>query len=1087
MELTIEQALQRGVAAHKEGSLQDAERLYRAILQAQPLHPDANHNLGVLAVSVNKADAALRLFKTAVEANPKVEQFWLSYIDALIKEKQFDNARKIIEQAKKKGAVGDKLNSLETRLTPPVQVNESKLTVQKKSLSLSQKRKTLAEQKKQKKEKKRKLKGINPSETQIKTLLTHYKTGQYGDAEKLAVSITQEFPKYPFSWKVLGAVLGATGRNSEAIDANQTAVALSPQDAAAHSNLGIRLQKLGRLDEAEASCRQAIALKSDFAEAHYELGITLQKLGKQDEALVSYTQAIVLKPDFAQVRSSLGNTLKELGRLDEALASYMQAIALKPDFAEAHYNLGVTLQELGRLDEALASYKQAIALKSDYAEPHSNLGVALKELGRLDEAEAYCRQAIALQSDFAETHSNLGNTLKELGRLDDAVASYTQATALKPDYAEAHYNLGVTLQQLAKLDEALASYKKAIALKPDFAKAHSNLGITLQELGRLGEAEASCRLAIALNPDFAAAHSNLGITLQELGRLDEAKVSYMQSIALRPDFADAHCNLGVTLKELGRTDEALASYTQAIALKPDYAGAYVNLGIALQNVKFNSSIPKLYPLLTQLLTAGNFTRPNDVVKSILSLLKHDNQIKHLLLEKNLAVSLNMATSIIESLDKHPLLHHLMRLCPLPGLQFEGLFVAVRSLLLKNLDKIEVSPKLIYFLSTLSMHCFTNEYVYIESDEETHLIGELQAKILQTLMQSEQPEAIKILCLASYRSLHQYDWCHKLESLDDLEEVKRRLIEEPLLEKMIAKDIPVWEEISDDVSLKVREQYEENPYPRWMKLGVSIKAKPIVAVCDELKLQLYSENIKNVTAPAILIAGCGTGQHSIGTASRFSNCHVTAVDLSLASLAYAQRKSNELRITNIDYFQADILHLHQVGKEFDIIESVGVLHHMDEPMAGWRVLVDLLKPGGLMLIGLYSELARQHIVEVRKEITALGVGKSEVDIRKFRHSLAESHDENHRRLTTSSDFFSLSTLRDLIFHVQEHRFTFSQIKNSLDELGLKFCGLANEDIISNFKKLHGNQADICDLELWHQFEEKNPRAFVGMYQFWCQKP
>jgi 2-polyprenyl-3-methyl-5-hydroxy-6-metoxy-1,4-benzoquinol methylase len=428
----------------------------------------------------------------------------------------------------------------------------------------------------------------------------------------------------------------------------------------------------------------------------------------------------------------------------------------------------------------------------------------------------------------------------------------------------------------------------------------------------------------------------------------------------------------------------------------------------------------------------------------------------------------------------------MRVCPLPELQFEELFVAVRSLLLKNLDKMEVSPELIYFLSTLSMHCFTNEYVYIESDEETHLIGELQAEISQTLVQSEQPEAIKILCLASYRSLHQYDWCQKLESLDNLEEVKKRLIEEPLLEEKIAKDIPVLEEISDDVSLKVRKQYEENPYPRWVKLVIELKAKSISEVCDDVNLQLYSKNIKNVTAPFILIAGCGTGQHSIGTASRFSNCHVTAVDLSFASLAYAQRKSNELCFTNIDYLQADILHLHQMGKEFDIIESAGVLHHMDEPMAGWRVLVDLLKPGGLMKIGLYSELARHNIVEIRKEIAALSLGTSEAEIRKFRQSLAESHDENHQRLTTSNDFFSLSTLRDLIFHVQEHRFTLPQIKNCLDELGLKFCGFENKDVISNFRELHRNEADIYDLELWHQYEERNPRAFSGMYQFWCQK-
>jgi SAM-dependent methyltransferase len=242
----------------------------------------------------------------------------------------------------------------------------------------------------------------------------------------------------------------------------------------------------------------------------------------------------------------------------------------------------------------------------------------------------------------------------------------------------------------------------------------------------------------------------------------------------------------------------------------------------------------------------------------------------------------------------------------------------------------------------------------------------------------------------------------------------------------------------------------------------------------------------VTAPLILIAGCGTGQHSIETASRFSNCHVTAVDLSLASLAYAQRKSNELRFTNIDYLQADILHLHQMGKEFDIIESVGVLHHMDEPMAGWRVLVDLLKPGGLMKIGLYSELARHHIVEIREGIASLGLGTSATEIRKFRQSLAESHDENHWLLTTSPDFFSFSTLRDLIFHVQEHRFTLPQIKNCLNELGLKFCGFENEDTNSRFRELHGEEADIYNLALWHQFEKSNPSAFAGMYQFWCQK-
>ena len=142
MELTIEQALQQGVAAHREGKLQEAGRLYRAILQSQPAHPDANHNLGALAVSVNKVEAALPLFKTALEANPKIEQFWLSYIDALIKEKQFENIKQVFEQEKIQGVAEEKLNILEAQVTQTVQVNEPKLAAQNKSFS--QKRKKLS-------------------------------------------------------------------------------------------------------------------------------------------------------------------------------------------------------------------------------------------------------------------------------------------------------------------------------------------------------------------------------------------------------------------------------------------------------------------------------------------------------------------------------------------------------------------------------------------------------------------------------------------------------------------------------------------------------------------------------------------------------------------------------------------------------------------------------------------------------------------------------------------------------------------------------------------------------------------------------
>ena len=306
----------------------------------------------------------------------------------------------------------------------------------------------------------------SPPKEQLKSLLELYQNGRFVEVEKLAVSITNDFPNHQFAWKVLGAVLGETGRRSEAVDANKKAVALSPNDAAAHSNLGITLKDLGRLEEAKDSYNKAIALNPDFAEAHSNLGVTLQELGRLEEAEVSLRQAISLKPDYAAAQSNLGNTLKELGRLDEAEASYKQAIALNPDYAETHSNLGVTLKDLGRLDEAEASYKQAIALNPDYAEAHSNLGVTLQELGKLDEAEAIYKQAIELKPEYAEAYSNLGITLQKLGRFEEAEASLRQAIALKPNYAEAHSNLGKVLYAYGDKNSALLSLEKANVLDP---------------------------------------------------------------------------------------------------------------------------------------------------------------------------------------------------------------------------------------------------------------------------------------------------------------------------------------------------------------------------------------------------------------------------------------------------------------------------------------------------------------------------------------------------------------------------------------------------------------------------------------------
>jgi len=401
MELTIEQVLHQGVTAHKEGKLQEAERLYRTILQSQPLHPDANHNLGVIAVSVNKAEAALPLFKTALEANPKIEQFWLSYIDALIKEKQSDNAKQVLEQAKKEGLSGNKVDALDAQLKQITQAALPKSPEKKKSLTLKEKHRKIAKSKQQKKQVKSKsANDIGPSQSQLDNLLEHYKNGRYNEAEKLALIITQKFPTHQFSWKVLGVVLKQSGRVRESLVPSQKAATLSPQHAANHYNLGNTLKELGRVEESVASYRQAIVLKPDYYNAHNNLGNALQELGKLKEAVASFRQAIVLKPDYYDAHNNLGATSQALGRLGEAETSYKQAIAFKPDYANAYSNLGVTLKMAGRLEEALASFRQAIAIKPDYADAYNNLGIAQYINGDTDSALGSMKKANSIDPKF---------------------------------------------------------------------------------------------------------------------------------------------------------------------------------------------------------------------------------------------------------------------------------------------------------------------------------------------------------------------------------------------------------------------------------------------------------------------------------------------------------------------------------------------------------------------------------------------------------------------------------------------------------------------------------------------------------------
>src|SRR5215471_19250288 len=182
------------------------------------------------------------------------------------------------------------------------------------------------------------------------------------------------------------------------------------------------------------------------------------------------------------------------------------------------------------------------------------------------------------------------------------------------------------------------------------------------------------------------------------------------------------------------------------------------------------------------------------------------------------------------------------------------------------------------------------------------------------------------------------------------------VREPREERQYRDLIPRLTAIDDDVSVLVRDQYEENPYPRWVHAA---SVPEPTTIDDHLRNQFPSAPFRPLGSSGgidVLVAGCGTGRHPIEVARKYKDARVLAIDLSLTSLCYAKRKTPAPVAGRIEYVQADILKLGSIERTFDLIDASGVLHHLADPLAGWRALLSLLRPGGFMRVGLYSELA-----------------------------------------------------------------------------------------------------------------------------------
>ena len=735
---------------------------------------------------------------------------------------------------------------------------------------------------------------------------------------------------------------------------------------------------------------------------------------------------------------------------------------------------GVEAHKAGQIQEADRLYTAILKAQPKHPDANHNMGVLAVGVGKVEEALPFFKTALEANPNTAQFWLSYIDALIKLDRLPEAKAVFGQAK----DY-------GAKGKVFKKLEQSLRNVTGKLTNQeaPEDLLDHlkSFLGMNKFQDALFGGLEALRKF-----PNSASLYNIIGIAYGSLNQVGEAVKCYRKAIKLKPDFFKPYNNVGVALKEQGKLEEAIEAYKKALAIKPDNAEVYYNMGNALKGIAFNKPNPSLQKTIISLLDKKSYVRPIDISGAAISLLKFEPTLKQHLQTPSDTDLEPKPLEVITDLSRLPLLLKLMSVCPLPDLALENLFRELRASLLLSISDVIGSPEVLKFQSALALQCFTNEYIYNQSEHEDEALAALEVVVKQVLSNEEQPSPKMILCLASYKPLNEYEWSGSLLVTNEIQEVFTRQVTEPKQEATFKSDLPVLEDISDKVSSKVRDQYEVSPYPRWVNLGLPSEPAPIPRVVNAMKLKLFDDKINKVGLPNILVAGCGTGQHSIETAARFKDSKVLAIDLSLSSLAYAKRKTEELGIQNIEYMQADILDLGKLDRQFDIVESTGVLHHMDDPIAGWRALTDCLRPGGLMKIGLYSELARQHIVEMRREISKAGIGSSDLAMKSFRNSVINSDQNHHKKIQVFSDFYSLSELKDLLFHVQEHRFTIPQIQACLTELGLKFCGFEAEHIVQNFKLTNTEVGGLYDLDKWQTYEKDNQKAFGGMYQFWCQK-
>jgi tetratricopeptide (TPR) repeat protein len=377
-----------------------------------------------------------------------------------------------------------------------------------------------------------------PLQQFLQSALLAHRKGDVSEAERLYSKLIEHDPGNFDALHLLGVIRAQQKRFVEADRMIAKALEFG-SSVAALSNHGGVLVELERMDEAIPRLRRALAMKPDYAEAHYNLGNALRKSGQLEEAVRSYEMAIKHRPNYVDAYLNASQALLEHDRQAEAIATLRRAIGVIPNSARLHNNLGVLLRKTGDVEGSRLAFERTVT---------------------------QLRRALQNRPVDAELLFNLGNALMKCDRTEEAAQALADAVRIKPDFADALENIAGPLRELGRHAEAAAALQRAIGLRPRDARLHNLLGVTLQEAGKLDAAAAALQQALTLDPSMPEAFLHL-TRLAKVSPADEI-VTKMEALAhgpatLPPEARAMLCfALGKAYDDMGRFDDAFAKFLE---------------------------------------------------------------------------------------------------------------------------------------------------------------------------------------------------------------------------------------------------------------------------------------------------------------------------------------------------------------------------------------------------------------------------------------------------------------------------------------------------------------------------------------------